>query len=83
MFPYDYVLHNVLEKSNQSLSILDCTVNDNDSLFSSCLFTIGFYYVLPLTIIGLCYFRVLLYIRRSGYKVAKQLVSYDMLLLNS
>ena len=75
MFPYDYALKNIIEKTNQSSVIADCTVNDNDSLFSSCIFTIGFYYVLPLTIIGLCYFRVLIYIRRSGHNVAKQLVS--------
>ncbi|UJR27972.1 hypothetical protein I4U23_009230 [Adineta vaga] len=72
MFPYDYLLHTDIEKSNQSSVEIDCTVNDN-SFFSSCLFTFGFYYVLPLTIIGLCYSRVLLHVRRHGTKIARQL----------
>ncbi|CAF4403637.1 unnamed protein product, partial [Adineta steineri] len=38
-------------------------------------FTLGFYYVLPLLIIGICYLRVLMYVRRSGYRMVKRLVS--------
>lgn len=75
MFPYDYVLHVNSDKSNQSSVMPDCTVNDNDSLFSSCIFTFFFYYLLPLVIIGLCYSRILLHVRRTGYEIAKQLVS--------
>ncbi|CAF0823129.1 unnamed protein product [Rotaria sp. Silwood1] len=73
MFPYDYVLHIDVEKHNHSSVMLDCTVSDNDSLFSSCLFTFVFYYLLPLSIIGVCYSRVLLHVRRGGHKVAKLL----------
>ncbi len=75
MFPYEYVVHNLFEKSNRSSIIRDCTVTDSYSLFTSCIFTMAFYYVLPLTIIGLCYFRVSIHIRRTGHKMAKQLVS--------
>ncbi|CAF3657737.1 unnamed protein product [Rotaria sordida] len=74
MFPYDYVLRINVEKINQSSIMLDCTVNNTDSLFSSCLFTFIFYYLLPLLIIGLCYSRVLLYVRHHGHKMAKRLV---------
>jgi uncharacterized membrane protein YciS (DUF1049 family) len=80
MFPYEYVLNNGIGKSsNQSLVMLDCTVNNNE-FFSSCLLTFGFYYVLPLLIIGLSYSRVLLHVRRSSFKISRQLVSKDMIL---
>jgi len=76
MFPYDYILSNSIEKStNQSSVVFDCNVHDDDSLYSSCLFTFGFYYVLPLTIIGVCYSRVSCHVRRSRYKMAKHLVN--------
>ncbi|CAF3371504.1 unnamed protein product [Rotaria socialis] len=73
MFPYDYLSHRHDDKNNQSSVVLDCTVNDNDSLFSSCLFTFLFYYLLPLLIIGLCYSRILLHVQRSAHEIAKQL----------
>ncbi|CAF2396929.1 unnamed protein product [Rotaria sp. Silwood2] len=72
MFPYDYLLHINVEKNNQSSVMLDCTVN-NDSLYSSCLFTFVFYYLLPLCIIGLCYSRVLMHVRRGSHKMVKLL----------
>jgi len=83
MFPYDYVLSNNIKKiSNQSSVMLDCTVNNNDSLFSSCLLTFTFYYALPLSIIGVCYSRIVFHVRRSGDKISKQLVSHLLSLLN-
>jgi hypothetical protein len=80
MFPYDYVLSNDMKKNSNQSS--DCTVHNTDSLFSSCLFTFTFYYVLPLSIIGICYSRVVFHVRRSGDKVSKQLVSHFISLLN-
>jgi len=72
MFPYGYVFSLLNEKStNQSLILLDCNVNE-DPFFSSCLFTFGFYYILPLTIIGISYSRVFLFIRQEEKKIAKQ-----------
>ncbi|CAF0932325.1 unnamed protein product [Adineta steineri] len=73
MFPYEYFLHVNNEKNNQSSHASNCIVQDGDSLFSSCIFTLGFYYVLPLLIIGICYLRVLMYVRRSGYRMVKRL----------
>jgi hypothetical protein len=82
MFPYDYLLHSDIGKSpNQTSVMFDCAVTDNDSFFSSCLFTFGFYYVLPLLIIGLSYSRILLHVRRSSCKMSKQLVSNDVILI--
>ncbi len=77
VFPYDYLLHITVENSNQSLVMLDCSVNDN-SFFSSCLFTFGVYYVLPLSIIGLCYSRVASHVRRHGGKIAGRMVSIHL-----
>ena len=64
-----------INERNQSLISPDCTVSDNSALSSSCLFIFLFFYVLPLTIIGICYFRVLLYIRHAGYAMTNQIVS--------
>jgi Sec-independent protein secretion pathway component TatC len=76
MFPYGYVFHNENDKSiNQSSVILECNVNDGGSFFSSCLFTFGFYYVLPLLIIGLCYSQVLIYIRHHRRRMSRLFVS--------
>ena len=75
MFPYDYILHISEEKSNQSSVIIDCTVNDNGSLFSSCVLTFVFYYVLPLSIMGLCYSRLSSHVRHSSARLNRQLVS--------
>ncbi|CAF0860088.1 unnamed protein product [Adineta steineri] len=72
MFPYDYLLQRDVGTINQSLVILECTVNDNAS-FLSCLSTFGFYYVLPLLIIILCYSRVSSYIRYHGIKILTHL----------
>ena len=77
MFPYGYFVHIKGNKNNQSSDVLDCVVHEADSLFSSCIFTFGFYYLLPLSIIGLCYLRVLVHIRRTGYQMVKRLVSYQ------
>ncbi len=77
VFPYDYLLHIIVEKGNQSLVMRDCIVNDN-SFFSSCLFTFGFYYVLPLLIIGLCYSRVASHVRRHDGKIAGRIVSIHL-----
>lgn len=71
MFPYGYIFGSNELKKNQSST--DCTVNDS-SFFSSCVFTFTFYYILPLAIIGLCYSRVLIHIRRSGCSIVKRLV---------
>ncbi len=71
MFPYKLLLHINGDKNNQSSHNNECIVNDGDSLFSSCIFTFGFYYILPLSIIGLCYLDVFLYVRRTGYKIVK------------
>ena len=60
-------------KGNQTAMINDCTVN-NDSVFSSCIFSFGFYYLLPLLVIGLCYSRILIHVRQSGCNVVKHLV---------
>ncbi|CAF0826213.1 unnamed protein product [Adineta ricciae] len=76
MFPYDYLLHTDTDKHNDSSGELDCTVNDN-SFFSSCMFTFTFYYVLPLLIIGLCYSRVFSHVRYHGTKIARQLSRHN------
>jgi hypothetical protein len=75
MFPYKHVLHTLDDGSNNSSTIADCTVNDTDSFFSSCIFTFTFYYILPLIIIGLSYSRVLIHVRRTSVTIAKRLVS--------
>ena len=75
MFPYEHFLHINEDKNNQSSDVRDCIVHDKDSLRLSCIFTFGFYYVLPLSIIGLCYLRVLVHVRRTGYQMVKRLVS--------
>jgi Sec-independent protein secretion pathway component TatC len=74
MFPYGYVFD--FEKSiNQSSVTIDCNVNEDGSFFSSCLLTFGFYYVLPLSIIGISYSRVLIYIRDHSRRVSRLFVS--------
>ena len=79
MFPYIYVLHNEDDKNiNRSSVTLDCNVNSDGSFFSSCLFTFGIYYVLPLSIIGLCYSRVSMYVRRNNSQLLKLTVSTEM-----
>jgi hypothetical protein len=75
MFPYEHFIHVNGEKNNQSSDVLNCVVHDSNSLFSACIFTFTFYYVLPLAIIGLCYLRVLVHVRRTGYQMVKRLVS--------
>jgi glucan phosphoethanolaminetransferase (alkaline phosphatase superfamily) len=75
MFPYTHFFNINNEKNNQSAVVLDCIVHDKNSLFSSCIFTFGFYYVLPLSIIVLCYLRVFMHVRRTGYQVVKCFVS--------
>lgn len=75
MFPYNHVLDTFDGKTNHSSTIVDCTVNDTDSFFSSCIFTFTFYYLLPLAIIGLSYSRVLVHVRRTSVTIAKRLVS--------
>ena len=75
MFPYNHLLATINGRTNQSSDVVDCTVNDTDSFFSSCIFTFTFYYLLPLAIIGLSYSRVLIHVRRTGYSIAKRMVS--------
>jgi hypothetical protein len=75
MFPYAYFFNINGNNHNQSYNTSNCIVNDKNSLLSSCIFTFGFYYVLPLSIIFLCYLRVFLRVRRTGYEVVKRLVS--------
>ncbi len=74
MIPYEHLIHINRDKNNQSSDNHDCRVNDADSLFLSCIFTFGFYYMLPLSIIGVCHLGVSLYVRRTGYKIVKYLV---------
>jgi hypothetical protein len=79
MFPYDYVLRSNNDKSiNQSSITHDCNVNNNGSFFSSCLFTFGFYYVLPLSIIGISYSRVVIHIRNHRRRISRLFVSNHM-----
>lgn len=75
MFPYAYFFNVNGTQENQLSDESNCIVNDVNSLLSSCIFTFGFYYVLPLSIIFLCYFRVFLHLRRTGSRVVKRLVS--------
>ncbi len=75
MFPYAHFFNINGDKNNQSSNVLECIVHDSNSLISSCIFTFGFYYVVPLSIIFLCYLRVFLHVRRTGYRVVKRLVS--------
>jgi len=75
MFPYAHILNINGDKNNQSSDRLDCIVHDNNSLLSSCIFTFGFYYVLPLSIIVLCYLRVFIHVQRTGCRIVKRLVS--------
>jgi hypothetical protein len=75
MFPYKYIFNINGDTNNQSSDVVDCIVHDTNSLLSSCMFTFGFYYVLPLSIIFLCYLRVFMHVRRSGYQMVKRLVS--------
>jgi hypothetical protein len=74
MFPYAYFFNINGNQHNQSSDTSNCIVNDNNSLLS-CILTFGFYYVLPLSIIFLCYLRVFLHVRRTGHRVVKRLVS--------
>lgn len=74
MFPYEYFFDSQTENVNATSAVLNCVVHDTQSLRSSCFFTFVFYYVLPLLIIGLCYLRVLIQVRRANYCVVKRLV---------
>ncbi len=75
MFPYAHFFNINGDKNNQSSDVLECIVHDSNSLISSCIFTFGFYYVLPLSIIFLCYLRVFLHVRRTCDQAVKNLVS--------
>lgn len=78
MFPYEHFWNANTEKHNQSSSTSECVVHETDALSSSCLFTLVFYYILPLSIIGLCYLRVSMHIRRTGYCMVKRTVSSSL-----
>lgn len=73
MFPYTYFFNINVDKTNQSIVSDNCVVHDENTFISSCIFTFSFYYILPLTIIFLCYLRVFIYVRRRGYRVVKRL----------
>ncbi|CAF1101758.1 unnamed protein product [Adineta ricciae] len=75
MFPYKHVLRMIMRTHTGSRHTLDCSVYDRDSLFSSCIFTFGFYYVLPLSIIAICYLRVFMWVQSATYHGQKSLVS--------
>lgn len=75
MFPYAYFFNVNATQEKQSLDESNCIVNDANSFLSSCIFTFGFYYVLPLSIIFLCHLRVFLYVRQTGSRVVRLLVS--------
>ncbi|CAF0723082.1 unnamed protein product [Adineta ricciae] len=74
MFPYKHVLRMIRRTHTGSRHTLDCSVYDRDSLFSSCIFTFGFYYVLPLSIIAMCYLRVFMRVQSATYHGQKSLV---------
>ena len=78
MFPYEHFWNVNAEKHNQSSSTLECVVHDTDGFSSSCLFTFVFYYILPLSIIGLCYLRVFIHVRRTGYWMVKRMVGSSL-----
>jgi hypothetical protein len=82
MFPYAYLFNIIGNQHNLSSNTSNCIVNDKNSLLSSCIFTFGFYYILPLSIIFLCYLSVFLHVRRTGYQVVKRLVSSYLELSN-
>ena len=76
MFPYAYLYNTISNQHSRSADQFNCNVNDVNSLLSSCVFTFGFYYALPLSIIFLCYLRVFLHVRRLGSRVVQRLVSF-------
>ncbi len=75
MFPYGHFFNTNGDKYNQSSDVVECIVHDSNSLTSFCIFGFGFYYVLPLSIIFLCYLRVFLHVRRTCDQAVKNLVS--------
>ncbi|UJR21441.1 hypothetical protein I4U23_024527 [Adineta vaga] len=69
MFPYKYFLRTIIHTNTSPTYHYDCAVYDHNSLLSSCIFTFGFYYVLPLSIIGICYLRVYMRVERSTMQI--------------